>query len=386
MKRIFLLIYLTNAFTYSQIKYENKLNDFGLSEDVIKTVEEDYKLILFSNVKPTEQHKLDKRRVKLFNSNGLLVIDSVIRGQKYYQKEHSLYYYNKNNLLKKIFQHRNRGSLTETTNFYNSDNKLIRQNENKETEYTLTYSNKKLINKSMLRYDYNGESKKIYSFDYQYNEADSLSNVIYQNFAFNEKEHLRFEYNKQLKNTIKLTYRNNKIRDSIVSTSIYHINGKLVELNEKKYNIAGELTKEIHQKFNDYGLKIFSDIKYGSTSIQEKSEYDKNQNLILELTIYNGKPSQKNIYTYKYDNKGNWLIKCLKQRDFNFLKQTKPEPIITTKRRIYYNDDSISKKITREEALCFCEPNYKKRLEEFIKKEKKSNTKPIIIREVEEHK
>ncbi|MDB4293640.1 hypothetical protein N9954_09565, partial [Maribacter sp.] len=88
---------------------------------------------------------------------------------------------------------------------------------------------------------------------------------------------------------------------------------------------------------------------------------------------------------YTYDDNGNWLIKCKKLRNYNYLGQTKPEPKKVTKRRIQYNDGRISKKISREEALCFCVPNYKKRLEKFIEKEN-GDTEPTLIQDIKEQK
>ncbi|MBO0592881.1 hypothetical protein I2486_15860 [Cellulophaga sp. E16_2] len=388
MKKILLFIVLTNSFAFSQKEYKKTLKDFNLSEGVSKIVEEDFNLILFSSPdgKPVEQHKLDERRVQLFNSDGVLLADSIIKGKKYYQKKYTLYSYNEDYLLKKIVQLKYNATLVETTNSYNTNKQLVKQIED-EWEYTLAYHDGKLINKSTIKYDFRGQSEKIHNADYKYNQVDSISSIVYQNFAFPRKEYSRFKYDKQLKNTTTLIYRDNKINDSIVKTSMYHNNGKLHEFNEKSYNSAGELSKEINRKFNDYGLEIFWELKYETTSDKNISEYDENQNLIIKEGVYNGKPAQKNIYTYKYDNNGNWLIKCEKIRDFKYLKQTKPEPIKVTKRLIHYNDSSISKKITKEEALCFCEPNYKKRLEKFTKKEN-SNTQPLIIKEVdmEEHK
>ena len=220
-------------------------------------------------------------------------------------------------------------------------------------------------------------------FFYDGEKIDSIRCYDFENKLMST--HRYVYHNKLLTNEIILNFQDDSHTRTILS---FNENG-IVFKDQKERIVAGQIkSTEIKEYSSFILLKTTKLDSLGNTTYEETSVYDANKNLIShriisnkfervkrytyddhsnllaeteKLTSSNDSTQTNRTYKYKYDSNKNWIIKCSCKDGSTYLATT---------RDIDYHNANSSNKVTKEEAISFCDADYFNRLE-ILKKEVK---------------
>lgn len=376
MKYLLITLALLNLNSiFGQSELVQSKSDFGITENIIETEEKTYNMILISgfNNEPAEQYKLRKTENFYFNSNGFLTEKHSNNGKK--DIKITKYTFSTSGLLTELNRHDGLKFVFE----YNQNNLLTKKNIFARDEITSilinTYDESgKIISSNDKTFGYFKNEEQC---NYNYNSSNRLdsSNCTYQDESRLEK---RYVYNAD---NLKLSEESNLFKkDSSILQTIYTYNkNEIVKKKQTNYDSKQVLTTEKVWEYKNNGLE--SSFSIASLNLQNElskekevlTSYDDRRNITeTKTTSYNLDKSKtsKFQYSYKYDEFGNWIIKCLK-------KDNEPQSVVS--RLIKYSND-FETKVSKEESILFCEPQYKEKLREFKKKENSN----IIIKEIDD--
>ena len=316
---------------------------------------------LDSKFKPAKkQNKLTSYVVRKFNNKGLLTQQNYILKNKFY-----------------IYSYDNKYRLTKIE--FNDGFKIFNYKNNRVVNWKYILKDSTVRVHSISKYMTDGkliESKINFNTDfnkseiikkYAYNDYNDLIGVITTKKGLSEKEK-------------KCAYDYDRNHNMIHSKCIDKMEFDVYISDDLFFYKDTTLYKKIHMDFRNgipVGKYIYEYDNLRRDSIVTSYSIEKNKPIKTEKkeTIYNANGAIIHIknqhyhkskwinttheeYKYIYDNYGNWVIKCY----------IRNEPKNVKIRYFTYTDKTNSKFITKEEALLFCNPNYKESLIEFNKK------------------
>lgn len=211
---------------------------------------------------------------------------------------------------------------------YNSEGKIDQrwksfydENGNSIKEYDIDINNYKmdLINGAVneviltdIKYEYNDNGKLI--SDIRYNENGSVytkeKNQYYENGIIKENHSIYFgrEPNSILANAHKIKY---------------NIKGEKIE--NYKYDSDGDLSNKYRYEYNSAGDLLKSYQYRSDGSVWKESKYDDKENITKEIIYFNGEIIGVILFTYEFDNNGNWIKKTKDEKMSKYGSKTSIE-------------------------------------------------------------
>ena len=261
-------------------------------------------------------------------------------------------------------------------NIYNSKNQLVKIFYNKIPNFTgrqqaycdFFYDKEKLD--SIRCYDY--QNNLLRTNKYEYDNEDIVKEITTRSTNNSDlRTTLTFNNEGIVENKKNETFRDNSLKQveeenfqdyNITSHILIDSTGSPIKRFIYKYHLKDKISEE-NKTFFRKGIKTEETTNY---------TFDKFSNPTSKKNKFSGpEENYENTtnYTYKYDLKNNWVIKCV---SLDFARAV-------TIRNINYYDNPLKsgKVIELDEAISFCDKDYFKKLEE-IKKEIKSNPNMMI--------
>ena len=385
---------------------------FGLSGNV-KTIEEiTYKLMFISgldlNGKLVEQNWTKRHNLMSFDENNLLTKEVFIDIKN--NKQTVDYIRNQNGVLidlksngkyildghfDRMFDEREKKLLT-ISGIIEKDlfiGDTIKSTYDKEGRISKIYYNKKSYNKLKIGYcDVLYDNNNIKSLNCYIDKGKLISTKTYDYNEYNKIEEIKeriiigdltkniniqfFDKNQHVNKEIKEYYDNGKLSYSIL---------KKFETFKEVYKATKDsldfVLKKTDKTFDLRGNLITLTANYTKNGkFYESSErytYDESFN-IINFSKNSQDEIINNNFKYKYDTKGNWILKCF----LTDSKLNKAKANAVTLRQITYHNSGKDEVLTKEEAINFCDSTYFNRLDMF-KKDVEQNIKKGNI-EVEE--